>query len=171
MGEYLAFRKFVTPAFIQVIFWVLEVVNVLVWVGIMIAGCASASSTDAFGNSNGSTGGAALIFLGSLVGLVFYALFIRIWMELLIVIFRIYDSAKSIESALTAGRGPSPAFAGVPQGPAMMPPMGGGQFGPPAGGPPAAPPAQMAPPAPPAAPPSPPAPPMPPASTDQPQQY
>jgi len=167
MGEYLAFRKFITPTFIQIIFWVFEIINVVAWLGIMIAGCASASNSD----SDAGAGAGVLIVLGSVVGLVFYAFFIRIWMELLIVIFRIYDSAKGIEHALKGSQGPAPAFAGAPQGPAMMPPMGSGQFGPPAGGPPAAAPAQMAPPAPPAAPPSPPAPPMPPASTDQPQQY
>ena len=85
MGDYLAFRRMITPAFIQIIFWIAVL-------GIIIGGIVTIS--------NGETGaGLALIILGPLG--------VRIYAELLIVIFRINDNVYAIRSART-GEGPPP---------------------------------------------------------------
>lgn len=76
MGEYLAFRRMITPAFIQIIFW-------LAVVGIVIAGIV------AIGNDQAAQG-VALIILGPLG--------VRIYAELLIVIFRINDNVAALRS-------------------------------------------------------------------------
>lgn len=77
MGDYLTFRRMITPAFIQIIFWIAVI-------GIVIAGVVAIS--------NGRTGsGLALIILGP-VG-------VRIYAEILIVIFRINDNVFAIRSA------------------------------------------------------------------------
>lgn len=79
MGEYLAFRRMITPAFIQIIFW-------LAVVGIIIAGVVAASNGQA-------ASGIALIVLGP-IG-------VRIYAELLIVIFRINDNVAALRSSKT----------------------------------------------------------------------
>ncbi len=77
MGDYLAFRRMITPAFIQIIFWIAVL-------GIVIAGVVAIS--------NGRTGsGLALIIFGP-VG-------VRIYAEILIVIFRINNNVFAIRSA------------------------------------------------------------------------
>ena len=84
MGDYLAFRRMITPAFIQIIFWIAVV-------GVIIGGIVAIS--------NGSTGGGiALIILGPLV--------VRIYAELLIVIFRINENVFAIRSARAGDLGP-----------------------------------------------------------------
>lgn len=89
-GEYLSFRRMITPVFIQVIFWIAVA-------GIVIAGLA-AIADDRAGQ------GILLIILGPL--------FVRIYAEILIVIFRINDNVAAIR-----GRGESPtsAMASPPQ--------------------------------------------------------
>jgi hypothetical protein len=76
-GEFLSFRKFVTPAVIQIVFWLLILAN-LVWSIIIMTG----------GGWNILIGFIA-IFLGSLM--------IRVYCELIILLFRIYDSLRGIE--------------------------------------------------------------------------
>lgn len=76
-GEFLGFRKFVTPAVIQIVFWLLVLANLVASVWFM------------------TTGGWAIlwgfiqIFLGSLL--------IRVYCELVILLFRIYDSLRGVE--------------------------------------------------------------------------
>jgi hypothetical protein len=87
VGDYLAFRRMITPAFIQIIFW-------LAVIGIIIGGIVSIS--------HGRTGaGLALIILGPLG--------VRIYAELLIVIFGINDNVYAIRSAARAGEQAPPA--------------------------------------------------------------
>jgi hypothetical protein len=84
MGDYLAFRRMITPAFIQVIFWVAVV-------GIVIGGLVTIS--------HGRTGaGLALIVLGPLG--------VRIYAEILMVIFRIHDNVFAIRSAKVGDSAP-----------------------------------------------------------------
>jgi len=76
-NEFLSFRRFVTPAVIQVVFWLLILANLFYSIYLMTNG-----------------GGAILIgfiaiFLGSLM--------IRVYCELVILLFRIYDSLRGIE--------------------------------------------------------------------------
>jgi hypothetical protein len=84
MGDYLAFRRMITPAFIQVIFWVAVV-------GIVIGGVVTIS--------HGRTGsGLALIVFGPLG--------VRIYAEILMVIFRIHDNVFAIRSAKVGDSAP-----------------------------------------------------------------
>jgi hypothetical protein len=90
-SEFLSFRQMVTPVIIQVLFW-------LGVAGTVLAGLV------ALGDSPGS--GLALIILGPLI--------VRIYCELLIILFRMHESLRNIE------RSTVPAPAAAP--PAPMPP-------------------------------------------------
>lgn len=81
MGEYLTFRKMITPVFIQVIFWV-------VVAAIVIGGLVQIANDEALG-------GILLIILGPLGA--------RIYAEILIVIFRINDNVAGIRQAKAGG--------------------------------------------------------------------
>jgi hypothetical protein len=78
MNEYLSFRRFITPTMIQIIFW------------IGIAGIVLASLMMIVRGLDAPYGGGSLLLMG-LLYLVFGSLFWRIWCELLLIIFRIYD--------------------------------------------------------------------------------
>lgn len=77
MNEFLTFRKMVTPVFIQVVFWLGLVANLGVSIYTMTRGGISILL------------GFLLIFLGSLM--------VRVYCELVILLFRIYDSLRAIE--------------------------------------------------------------------------
>jgi Domain of unknown function (DUF4282) len=79
MGEYLAFRRMITPVFIQVIFWV-AVLAIVIAALVQIA--------------DGSA-------IGGLLILIFGPLFARIYAEILIVIFRINDNVAGIRQQKT----------------------------------------------------------------------
>ncbi len=80
-GEYLSFRRMITPVFIQVIFWI--------FVAFAVIGGIVAIANDEVG------AGLALIILGPL--------FARIYAEILIVIFRINDNVSAIARRNDAG--------------------------------------------------------------------
>ena len=76
-GEFLSFRKFVTPAVIQVIFW------------LGILGVIAGSIVQM------TAGGWAVLF--GFISLILGSLLVRVWCELIILLFRIYDSLRGIE--------------------------------------------------------------------------
>jgi hypothetical protein len=76
-NEFLSFRRFVTPAVIQVIFWLLILANFVFAIYTMTLGGWSILI------------GFIQIFLGSLM--------IRVYCELIMLFFRIYDSVRGIE--------------------------------------------------------------------------
>jgi hypothetical protein len=80
MDDFLAFRKMITPMIIQIIFWVGVVASVIIGLGMM-----------------------GYSFLTGLVVLVIGPLVVRIYCELLILLFRIHDTLKEIRD-----RAPSP---------------------------------------------------------------
>ena len=80
MGEYLAFRKMITPVFIQIIFWIAVAF-------IVIAALYQISEDNA-------GGGILLLLLGPLAA--------RIYAEILIVIFRINDNVAGIRQGKSA---------------------------------------------------------------------
>jgi hypothetical protein len=96
MNEFLSFRKMITPLFIQVIFWLM--------VGICVIG----------GIITMAQGGAS-IFAG-LMMIVVGPLFIRIYCELLIVLFRIYDELVGIRTGAMMGPRGFPVVPAPPQG-------------------------------------------------------
>jgi hypothetical protein len=77
VNEFLTFRKMVTPVFIQVVFWLGLVANLGVSIYTMTRGGISILL------------GFLLILLGSLM--------VRVYCELVILLFRIYDSLRAIE--------------------------------------------------------------------------
>jgi hypothetical protein len=85
VGDYLTFRRMITPVFIQIIFWL--AVLAIVIVAIVQIG-------------NGETaGGLVLLVLGPLGA--------RIYAEILIVIFRMNDSLSDIRNAKLGSSGPA----------------------------------------------------------------
>ena len=83
MNDLLAFRKMITPTVIQVVFWIGVVICVLAGIIGIISGVA------------GTRGGGAQV-LGGLLTLILGPLFVRIYCELLIIIFRIHDRLTEI---------------------------------------------------------------------------
>ena len=78
MKEFLNFRQFITPVIIQILFWI--GVAFCVIVGLVTMGNPS---------SGGVIGGLALIIFGPI--------FVRIYCELLILIFKIYERLASLD--------------------------------------------------------------------------
>jgi len=93
MNDFLSFRKMITPIFIQVIFWVAVVLCVISALIMM-------------------TGGGIYVLYG-LMYLVLGPFVVRIYCELLIILFRIYDELVAIRT------GTPPAGQGFP----VMPPV------------------------------------------------
>lgn len=106
MQDFLSFRKFITPVIIQILFWVGAVVMVILGlVGII----------------GGLTGGAPAAMLGGLMMLILGPIMVRIYCEMLILMFRSYDALVAIQ-ANTSGRAGG-GMAAAPQGPvASRPP-------------------------------------------------
>jgi hypothetical protein len=88
MGEYLTFRRMITPVFIQVIFWI-AVLAIVIAALVQIA-------------DGNAAAGLLLLILGPLG--------VRIYAEILIVIFRINDNVAAIRG------GKSQAAAGPTEG-------------------------------------------------------
>jgi NADH:ubiquinone oxidoreductase subunit 6 (subunit J) len=81
MEEYLSFRKMITPMLIQVFFWIGVVFVVIASLVMMFKG--------------GIPG-----FLGGLVYLVLGPIFVRIYCELIIVLFKIFEELKALREGL-----------------------------------------------------------------------
>lgn len=96
MGGFFSFDRMLTPALIQVVFWIGVALSVLV--GLVFIFSASGS---------GAIFGLLYIVLGPLV--------VRVWCELVIVIFRIHSTLAEIRD-LGLARPEAPATAAVGQG-------------------------------------------------------
>jgi len=80
MGDFLTFRKFITPVVIQIIFWIGVVVCVIMGIVAMAQQ----------GGLGGVLGGLGMIILGPIM--------VRIYCELLILMFRINDNLVDIRN-------------------------------------------------------------------------
>ena len=87
MGDFISFKKMITPTIIRVIFWIGIVFAILAGLGMIIGGISSD-----FG------GGGAV--LAGLAWIVFGPILVRIYCEILIVIFSIHDRLGEIRDAL-----------------------------------------------------------------------
>jgi hypothetical protein len=96
MGDFLAFRKMISPVVIQILFWIAVIGVVLTGVSIM-GGTSSYSSALPV---DPKIVGLIVIILGPLV--------VRFYCELLIVFFRMYESMRVIERNTAAGSPPPP---------------------------------------------------------------
>jgi hypothetical protein len=103
MNDFLAFRKFITPVFIQVIFWLFVIMIVLAGLFSMFQGGSAIFS------------GLLMIIVGPLI--------VRMYCELLILFFRIYDELVAIRTGTPPGGGAAgfPVMPAAPQGYAPPP--------------------------------------------------
>jgi len=88
MNDFLAFRRMVTPIVIQVVFWLGLVACVVVGLGSVVAG-----ATSSYGGGWMVLWGFFMLLVGPLV--------VRIYCELLIVLFGIHSTLADIKNALT----------------------------------------------------------------------
>ncbi len=87
MQEYLTFRKMFTPVAIQVIFW------------IGVLACVVFGLVSIVNGASARYGGGSQVLSG-IVTLVLGPIAVRIWCELLIVVFRILDTLGEIKNKL-----------------------------------------------------------------------
>jgi len=87
MGDFVSFKKMITPTIIQVIFWIGVVLMILGGLGMIIGGI----------SSDYGGGGAVLMGLGWII---FGPILVRIYCEILIVIFSIHDRLGEIRDGL-----------------------------------------------------------------------
>ena len=87
MDDFLKFRKMITPAIIQILFWVGVAVTVI---GSLVTMAVS------FGRYGGGIG----TFLGGLLMLVLGPVVVRIYCELLILFFRMNETLTEIKNNL-----------------------------------------------------------------------
>src|SRR4051794_25367365 len=110
-ADFWSFRKMITPVVIQMIFWIGLAGNAL-WALMLLIGFSRA------GGFMGFLGGLVVAAIAFVVG----AFFTRIWCELIILLFRIYDELKAIRE----GRPPTdqgfPVINPTPVAPVAPPP-------------------------------------------------
>ena len=110
MNDFLSFRKMITPVFIQVIFWI----------AVVMCAIAALMSMISVGGFAGVLGGLLMLIIGPFVA--------RIYCELLIIMFRIYDELVAIRTGTPpSGQGfpvMPPTQGYVAPGPGTMPPQG-----------------------------------------------
>ncbi|HAZ30891.1 TPA: hypothetical protein DCY65_04910 [Candidatus Acetothermia bacterium] len=87
MQEYLTFRKMITPVAIQIIFWV----------GVL--GCVIMGLVSIAGGAAARVGGGMMVLTGILM-ILLGPIAVRIWCEVLIVVFRILDALVEIREKL-----------------------------------------------------------------------
>jgi hypothetical protein len=97
MGDFLAFRKMITPIVVQILFW------------LGVIGCVGVALTILGGSSSLAAASPVDPKLVALVVLVAGPLLIRFYCELLIVLFRMYDSLRVIEQNSTRAGGVPPS--------------------------------------------------------------
>ena len=87
MDDFLNFRKMLTPVIIRILFWIGVAISVLVGLGGILKGIGS------------DYGGGAMVFMG-LLWLLIGPVIVRVYCELLIVIFSINDTLTDIRNDL-----------------------------------------------------------------------
>jgi hypothetical protein len=86
--DFLKFRRMITPVIIQVLFWVGAAVSVVAGLVIMAS-------------SFGRYGGGGATFIGGLLTLVLGPVAVRIYCELLILLFRMNETLTEIKNGLS----------------------------------------------------------------------
>lgn len=91
MDDFLKFRKMITPAIIQVLFWV--------GVGFTVLG-----GLITIGTSFGRYGGGVATFIAGLLILILGPVVVRIYCELLILFFRMNETLTEIKNGLAKAK-------------------------------------------------------------------
>ncbi len=86
MEDFLRFKKMLTPVFIQFLFWLGLLLSLVVGLVFLIAGIA---------RNDGGIAAAGLLYI------VLGPIFVRIWCEVLIVVFSINDTLAEIKHILS----------------------------------------------------------------------
>jgi hypothetical protein len=89
MGDFLAFRKMITPVLIQIVFWLGSIACVIAGI-ILLAG----------GGGYGYYGGGELIRPMGILLIIFGPLVVRIYCEIMILFFRMNASLTDIRAEL-----------------------------------------------------------------------
>lgn len=92
MGDFLSFRKMITPAVIHIAFWFGVVACVIAALGVLTNSNTLAASSPL----PPAVSAVLILILGPLI--------VRIYCELLMVLFRIYESLRAIELGKAQGR-------------------------------------------------------------------
>ena len=90
MEEFLTFRKMLTPLVIQALFWLGVVVTVIVGLVMIVSGASAR-----YGGGEQVLTGVLTLLLGPII--------VRIWCEVLILLFRIHDALTEIKDRLGKG--------------------------------------------------------------------
>ena len=94
----------ITPVIIQILFWIGVAVSVMSGIGLMIAGAAASAEAGRYGGGGAGLPGGLLVFAG-LLQIVLGPIFVRIYCELLMLFFRIYETLTELRDD---GRGNVP---------------------------------------------------------------
>ena len=86
LGDYLTFRRMIIPVLIQVMYWIVTVVVILGGLNYLILGDGALERA----------GGLAAIIIGPLI--------VRLWAEVVMVVFRINGTLTEIKELLERGR-------------------------------------------------------------------
>ena len=88
MEDFLKFKKMVTPIIIQILFWIGVVVSVIAGIIQIVSGI-----NTPYG------GGGSIVFMGILL-LLLGPILVRVWCELMLVLFSIHDTLLKIKNKL-----------------------------------------------------------------------
>jgi len=105
----LSFQKFVTVGVIKIVYLLGMALIALGWLAIIIAGFAGA----------GFLGGIGAILIGAVVALL-YLLILRMWLELIVSIFRIAQNTSVLASRVDQSTGGFPVITAAPATPSML---------------------------------------------------
>lgn len=94
VNDYLSFRKLITPTIITIVFWILAILCVIYGLVGIIRG------------ASGHYGGGNEVLRG-IVTLVIGPILVRIWCELIIIAFKIYDVLVDIKKAGNTEKNPA----------------------------------------------------------------
>ena len=91
----LTFDEMIAPKIITILYWLMLAAVIIQSLGIMFSGGIGGSSY-----GGGPSLGAVGAFFAGLLALVMGAIMVRVWCELLIVLFKMYENLKAIREKL-----------------------------------------------------------------------
>lgn len=88
-GEFLSFRRMITPIIIQILFWIGVVVSVIVGLVMIIRGAV--------------TQGGAVLVISGLLWMFLGPVMTRVYCEMIVILFRIEENTRSLRAKGGAG--------------------------------------------------------------------
>lgn len=93
MGEFLSFKRMITPIIIQVVFWIAVVLIIIGGLITIVGGLLQLGSREPVAGLGTALGGLLIIIFGPLVA--------RVYAEVLMVLFRINETLTDISESLS----------------------------------------------------------------------